>query len=81
MLIDKLFLEMYIRMAFFVDCKSKDAEIFSLKKVLLELRGELSWYIQMYGVKNTATVKSASMGGSRKRKTKRTKHRSRRTRV
>ena len=57
------------------DCKSKDAEIFSLQKKLDELRGDLFWYINKYG------VKSASMGGSRKRKTKRTKHRSRRTRV
>lgn len=68
-------------MPLFVDCKSKDVEIVSLKKQLDALRGELFWYINKYGVKNTATVKSASMGGSRKRKTKRTKHRSRRTRV
>jgi hypothetical protein len=41
-------------MAFF-DCKSKDAEIYSLKKDLLELREDLSWYIQMYGVKSAST--------------------------
>ena len=60
------------------DCKSKDAEISSLKKDLFELRGDLSWYIHKYGVKNTATVKKSSKGGTRKRKSNRTKHRSRR---
>jgi hypothetical protein len=62
------------------DCKSKDAEISSLKKELFELRGDLSWYINKYGVKNTATVKKSSKGGTRKRTTKHRKHRSRRNR-
>lgn len=63
-------------------CDDYRNEVSKLKKELQELQVDLSWYVNQYGVrKNKSSVNYTLKGGSRKRKTKRTKQRSRRSRV
>ena len=63
------------------NCKNEVSDLqkenSDLQKELEALRIELSRYINRHGVINKSSVKN---GGSRKRKTKRTKQRSRRSR-
>jgi hypothetical protein len=65
----------------FLSCDKYKDEVSNLRKELQKLQVDLLWYVNQYGVRNKSSVNNTLRGGSRKRKNKRTKQRSRRTRV